>query len=290
MAAQRISAEQLVDRLTASRWLPIAVSVAAFALLAYALAQWTWRVLDSSPSPEPRAGISSTRPSSQTTTLDVQPLLNAQIFGQAAPATNVDPNQLPISALNIVLTGVMSRGNSSFAFLSINGAPEIFLTIGQEVTAGAMLEAVHSDRVVLRRGTSLETVLLKGSDIVLAPGSITGPGGAPSPVQPLGNGAFGINRQALTQSMTPQALRQATVAPGPEGGLVMQTIEPGSMFERLGLNPGDIVRNINGRTVNSLGDAMSIYAETLSASESEEIAVEISRGGRTEILTYQARP
>jgi general secretion pathway protein C len=284
MAVQRISAEQLVDRLTTSRWIPIMAAIAAFALLAYSLAQWTWRLLDS---PTKESAAETTKPQtanvSQATAVDVQPLLNAQIFGRAATTTSVDPNQLPISALNIVLTGVMARGNSSFAFLSINGAPEIFLTIGQEVTAGATLEAVHSDRVVLRRGATLESVLIKGSDVTLAPGSITGADGA---IRPMGNGVFGVNRQALSQAITPRTMQQASVVPTPDG-LVMQQIDPGSIFERLGLSPGDTVRHINGRPVTNLQEAMSVYAEITNSAESEDISVEISRGGRTEVLTYQ---
>lgn len=284
MAAQQISAEQLLDKLTANRWVPIVAAVAAFALLAYALAQWTWRFLDA---PATVAPTQSANPSSPTK-LDVQPLLNAQIFGRAETAANTDPNQLPISALNIVLTGVMARGNESFAFLSINGAPEVFVTPGQEVTAGAMLDAVHADRVVLRRGASLESVLLKGSDVTLAEGSIV-PAGGRGAVRPMGNGTFAVDRHALTQNIGPQTMRQATAAPSAEG-LVMQNIDPGSIFEKLGLNSGDVIRHINGRPVTNLQEAMNIYAEILSASESEEISVEISRNGRTEVLTYQAQP
>ncbi|HKQ31482.1 MAG TPA: type II secretion system protein N, partial [Burkholderiales bacterium] len=79
-------------------------------------------------------------------------------------------------SLNVVLTGVMARGPSSFAFLSVNGAPEVFITIGEEITTGTTLETVYPDRVVLKRGATLESVLLKGNDIALPPGSIEGPG------------------------------------------------------------------------------------------------------------------
>src|SRR5262245_21345237 len=120
MAVQRISTEQFMDKLATSRWLPVTAAVIAFGLLAYALAQWTWRILES-PSAGPTTASQQTARSTQTTTLDMQPLLTAHIFGRAESTGPTDPNQLPISALNIVLTGVMARGGSSFAFLSVNG-------------------------------------------------------------------------------------------------------------------------------------------------------------------------
>jgi general secretion pathway protein C len=102
----------------------------------------------------------------------------------------------------------------------------------------------------------------------------------------MGNGVFGVNRQALSQAITPRTMQQASVVPTPDG-LVMQQIDPGSIFERLGLSPGDTVRHINGRPVTNLQEAMSVYAEITNSAESEDISVEISRGGRTEVLTYQ---
>lgn len=147
-------------------------NVMAFVLLAYGAIQWTSRL----PTTTTPAAVSHPIASDQPA-IDVDPIRSAHLFGEfQISAASVDPMQLPLSSLNLILTGVMARGPSSFAFLSIDGAPEMFITIGQEVTAGAILETVHADRVVLRRGDTLESVLLKGSDVTLPPGSIVGPG------------------------------------------------------------------------------------------------------------------
>jgi general secretion pathway protein C len=280
-----LAPDQLFDKLSSNRWLPMAVNIGAFILLIHAMAQWTWRLLDSSassPAPSMRSAESQQAPK-----LDVQPLLAAQLFGQVqVSASGVDPKQLPLSSLNLVLTGVMARGPSSFAFLSINGAPEIFLTIGQEVTAGAMLEAVYPDRVILRRGASLESVLLKDSDAVLAPGSISVAG--KDTVRQIGNGSFSVNRQALNKSLTPETLAQASVTPGPNG-LTVRSVQPGSVFEKLGLRAGDVVRYMNGQPVNNLEQAMTVYADSMSGGEADDVSVEIIRGGKIEILTYQTQ-
>ncbi|HKQ31483.1 MAG TPA: type II secretion system protein N [Burkholderiales bacterium] len=284
-ASPSLSPDQLLNKLISSKWLPLAANIAAFILLVYALAQWTWYLLDS---PAPSLGPAHSIESHQPVKLDVQPLLAARLFGdvQVSPR-NVDPNQLPLSNLNLVLTGVMARGASSFAFLSVDGAPEIFLTIGQEVTAGAMLEAVYPDRVLLRRGANLESVLLKGSDAAaLAPGSIAiAERGA---VRSLGGGNFKVDRQALNKSLTPETLAQAAVAPG-ANGLAVRSIQPGSIFENLGLQTGDVIRYLNGQPVYNIEQAMLAYTEAMQSGDAGDISVEIIRGGKIEVLTYQTQ-
>lgn len=275
--------DQLFEKLSNNRWLPIAANIGAFILLIYAMAQWTWRLLDAS---KPVTAVGTPLGESPRLKLDIQPLLSAQLFGQVQiSASGIDPTQLPLSSLNLVLTGVMARGPSSFAFLSINGAPEILLTIGQEVTTGTMLQAVYPDRVVLRRGATLEGVLLKDSDATLPPGSIATSGH--EAVRSLGGGNFSVDRQALNKSLTPQTLSQASVTPGPNG-LTVRSVQSGGVFEKLGLRAGDVVRYFNGQPVNNLEQAMTVYAESM-GNEADDVTVEIIRGGKIEILTYQTQ-
>ena len=258
-------------------------------LLLYGLAQFTWRLFD--PSATSSTAVTARAPESVQPPLELHPLLAANIFGQAQTATGaIDPEQLPLSSLNLVLTGVMARGPGSFAFLSVNGAPEAPVAVGQEITAGALLEAVYPDRVVLRRGVKLESVLLKDSDATLAPGSImpSGPDAASGAVRSTGSGTYTVDRQALTQSLTAETLSQATIEPG-AGGLVVRNVQAGSVFEKLGLRAGDVLRNINGQPVANLEDVMKIYAQFATAPPTGPIAVEVSRAGRTEILQYQMK-
>jgi general secretion pathway protein C len=285
LKSQSLSPDQLLDKLATNRWAPLITTLAALVLLIYAMAQWTWRLLGSSEQPRAAVPLPSTGPATQK--LDVQPLLAAQLFGRLQPtASATDPRELPLSSLNLTLTGVMARGPSSFAFLSINGAPEIFLTIGQEVTSGATLEAVYPDRIILKRGASLEGVLLKDSDAVLPAGSIAAMGG--DTVRPLGGGNFSVNRQALNRSLTPETLSQAAATPGPNG-LTIRSVQSGSMFEKIGLKAGDVVRFMNGQPVTNLEQVMKVYAESMSGGDADDISVEITRGGKTEVLTYQTQ-
>ena len=266
--------------------MPLTANLAALVLLVYGLAQWTWRLLE--PSTPPPTAASRTADPNQPA-LDLQSLLAAQLFGRATDTAtrSVNPEQLPLSSLNLVLTGVIAQGALSFALLSINGAPETPVMVGQEVSAGAILEAVYADRIVLRRGAALEGVLLK-DDAALPAGSIVTARPEPmeNTIRSLGGGSYSVNRQALTQNLNAETLSQASVVPG-AGGLAVREVQAGGMFDKLGLRTGDVIRNINGQPVTSLDDVVKTYAQFAANPQAGRVMVEVLRGGKTEVLQYQ---
>ncbi len=284
------SLDQLLDKISGNRWLPLAANIGALVLLVYGLAQWTWHLLQPPAAPSTAARV--VQP--VLAPPDLQPLLSGNLFGRLPDTKTgaVDPGRLPISSLNLVLTGVMARGSLSFALFSIGGQPEMPVFVGQEVTAGAILEAVYPDRAVLRRGGTLESVVLKDSDAVLPAGSIVPvmrteePVTALNAVKPMGSGTYNIDRRALTQGMTAETLNQASVAPS-ANGLVVREVQGGSVFEKLGLRSGDTVRSINGQQVTSLEDIVKVYAQFNAAPPSGPVMVEVTRGGKNEVLQYQ---
>jgi general secretion pathway protein C len=178
---------------------------------------------------------------------------------------------------------VLAKTTSSVALFSINGAPEAPIAVGEEVTAGAILDAVYPDRIVLRRAGAHEIVLLRDSS-KLAPGSLSAPSTTASP------GDIGALR-----SQMPGAGRahEASVSgvqlppPGPaqaaDIGFEVQQIQPGSAYEQLGLRPGDVVRRVNGQLVNSSDALLRRFADTRGGGS---MTVEVMRQGKTETLSY----
>jgi general secretion pathway protein C len=75
-------------------------------------------------------------------------------------------------------------------------------------------------------------------------------------------------------------VRQARVAPafqdGMPRGLEIFSIQPGSLFERLGLQPGDVLRRINGVTLDSPESVLDAYTRVRDA---RRIRVELERQG-----------
>jgi general secretion pathway protein C len=74
--------------------------------------------------------------------------------------------------------------------------------------------------------------------------------------------------------------------PNAGGGFLVRELQPGSIYEKLGLRPGDVIRTVNGQPVSSMDDVMRLYQQFGSA---ERVQVDVQRGGRSESLYYDMR-
>jgi len=282
------AAEQFIERIGSSRWTPVSVNVVAMLLLTYSLAQWSWRLMEPAPVPTDQRPIA---PIADSAT-ELRQLLSANLFGQAdvAVGQNLSPSSIPLTSLNLVLTGVMVGGTNNFAFISINGANETAFGLGDEVLSGATLHAVYPDRAVLRRGGALESLVLK-DNLALPEGSIvTSPqfrNDAPlSGIRGSGTN-FTVDRSTLTQQMQkPEFLSQALMVPNAGGGFLVREIQPGSVYEKLGMRPGDVIRSVNGQPINNMEEVMKLYQQLGGINRMGNIAIDVTRGGRTESLQY----
>jgi general secretion pathway protein C len=66
-------------------------------------------------------------------------------------------------------------------------------------------------------------------------------------------------------------------------GFRFVSIQPGSIYEKLGFKPDDVIKAVNGEPVNSPTKAMELY-QTLKTENKIEMTVE--RNGRDETMTY----
>ena len=283
------AAEQLIEKVSTSRWTPIGINVLAMLLLTYSLAQWSWRLM------EPAPAVVAQRPSAPIadSASELRQLLSANLFGQAdvAAGQNLSPSSIPLTSLNLVLTGVMVGGTNNFAFISINGANETAFGLGDEILAGASLHAVYPDRVLLRRGGALESLVLKDSPGLPEGAIVTSPqyrNDAPlSGIRGSGGNSFTVERDTLTQQMQkPDFLSQALMVPNAGGGFLVREIQPGSVYEKLGMRSGDVIRSVNGQPINNMDEVMKLYQQLGGINRVGNVAIEVTRGGRTDSLQY----
>lgn len=280
--------EQLIERIGASRRTAIGVNLIALLLLTYSLAQWGWRLM------EPAAERFDQRPAPVAdNNAELHQLIGANLFGQVdltAGQNNLSPATIPLTSLNLVLTGVMVSGAGGFAIVSVNGGEATAFGIGDELLAGATLHAVYSDRALLRRAGALESMLLKES-VALAEGSIvTSPqlrSSAPlAGIRGTGNN-FTVERNTLTQQMQrPEFLTQALMVPNAGGGFLVREIQPGSVYEKLGVRAGDVIRSVNGQPINNMEEVMKLYQQLGGINQASSVSIEVMRGGRSESLQY----
>ncbi len=268
---------------------PTILNIAALLLLSSGMAKWTWQVFA-----PPAPAVPQTAPAPPADRIDIQGLFAAKLFGEvaqaAAPTVEAPVNQIPATALNLVLTGLVAAGADSLALIRVNEDPETPFAVGEEITRGVMLRAVHADRAIIYRRGQLEALLLEDNSAGVA--EVAGPTAA-SPSEntgvQAGNSAnsFAVDRDyAVTQMSNPEFLRQALIVPHAGGGFLVRQITPGSVYEQLGLKVGDVIRKANGRTLNNMEDALRLYQQIGGVEKVGEVELEIQRGGRSEQLRY----
>jgi len=190
-------------------------------------------------------------------------LASAHLFGAAPTGAGGEV----VSNLNIKLKGVFASGADAPSMAILNtGDRDQTARVGGEVVPGILLEAVHPQYVMLRRNGLLERVNLEERQET-AVASRAPPRRAAPP------------RSPARQPQTSSAPRAAALGP-PSGsqGLVIPSVPPGSMLERLGLQPGDVIRTVNGEAVGSEADVARIVQQQ---GLQGTFTAEVQRGGMT---------
>ena len=268
---QRLS--PAAGRVLAHRAVPAVATVAALLALCWTLAQGTSRVLQPASPAVVRAGGAELT--------DLRALANAQLFGRAAPSRSpaAEASVAP-SNLNMTLTGVAVRASGGCALVIVQGQPESAFCSGEELSPGVRLDTVQRDRIVIVRNGAREAVFMKDAE---------GAAAVPPPpiVQSVGTDRQLVDRRQLQQQLgRPEFLNQALIVPNPDGGFLVRQVQAGSLYEKLGLRPGDVIRNVNGQPLTSMDDVMRLYQQFGTA---QRVLVDVQRQGRSETLYYDMR-
>jgi len=221
-------------------------------------------------------------------------------------------SQGPRTAFVLVGTVVSSHPASRRAILWANGMKEpTAFRETEEVEPGAVLSSVERDKVWLTRGDEREMleILPVGSKTraSLSPpgaGQRSAPPGAPqaagtsSPpagdirVERLADNRFSIDEAGVTQLTTNinQYMTQVRLIPFFEGnksaGYRIAAIRPGTTFEQLGFQGGDVLQQVNGLDVSSPEKLYTIFQNL---KDEKKVSVNILRQGQKNTLTYEIR-
>ncbi|HMB73917.1 MAG TPA: type II secretion system protein GspC [Gammaproteobacteria bacterium] len=278
----------------ANRILPPAVTAILVLTIAYQLARITWVVLPgedlTAPAPAVAAGGRSQPGARQT---NFEALLDSHLFGEppdpAAESAAAPPpdTQLdaPDTTLNLRLSGVVVRelNEESDAMIANGNQPDKRYTVGDtlEGAGNTTLHHVYADRVLLNRSGRLETLRLPDEDDAGA--SVRRAAAArPAASAPTLNTA--PLRQVITQNAT-EITRVMRFAPHVDGGQIIGfRVTPGpeaEVFAGLGLEPGDVVTDINGIQLDDPSRGLQAF-EALG--ESTMANVTILRDGNPQVI------
>ena len=98
----------------------------------------------------------------------ISQIIQAHLFGKAQEPTAKRVVQAPETRLRLNLQGLIASGDKRFAraIINVNGAKADSYSIGQDIKGtDASLYAVRSERVLLKRGNAVESLVLKRESI-----------------------------------------------------------------------------------------------------------------------------
>ena len=153
----------------------------------------------------------------------------------------------------------------------------------------ATLKAILRAKVVLTVNGQDEVLAME--DLKQGPSSRPTPSAvgrqiatAPRPVR--------AQRVSLRRTMIDEAIQDVSklmteikIQPHEEG-LALSDIKPNSIFRRMGLRNGDILKSVDGQQIRSVDDALKLYESLKSA---DKVSVELQRRGTDRQIDYSIR-
>jgi len=293
------AAQTALERLsTVERPVRLAVELVLMVLLALVVARIVWVVASPSdsvasytdrPLPVPMRGASSTLAISA----DRSVLISENPFDQGEVELIVQ--DVPETSLNLQLDGLRMSTESEGAGNAIIRTPDgrgKNYRIGDQIMPGVTLERILSDRVIINRDGADETLMLGGRgaglSVISDDSQVITPGGAASA------GVSEADETADTaviegQLEGPEVLfgainAGAVMTNGTLSGYRLSPIGSADVMRRAGLQPGDVLLQINGTSVAGLD--MNDVVDRISSIETAELQINRNGSPRTVRLKF----
>jgi general secretion pathway protein C len=203
-----------------------------------------------------------------------------------------------LSSLPLTLIGTLVHSNPerSIATLEIKGKNKILSFIaGREIEGFATLVKVERHKIIIRNTNNNRLEFIEMKDVgKLAFGLATpaaNKGEGKGDVMQTGDNQFALKRSDLLKytSDLSSILQQARAIPnrdpntGEINGYRVLDIQPGSVYEQLGIQRMDVIKGVNGEKVDNPAKAMELYNQL---KNSNAIKITVERNGKTEELSY----
>lgn len=193
----------------------------------------------------------------------------------------------PVSQLKLRLVGTeVSSGRAPFAIIEdgTKNEQDVF-EINESLFGQAKLVEIFPESVRIEHNGKIETLLLEeGTE------GAASVGGGESPAED--ETEFTVPEAELSEALSnlPLLLSQARAVPyfqnGQSVGMRLFAIRRGSMYEKLGLKNGDIVKSINENNLSDPSQALKLFEQLKSE---RSIGVKLERDGAPRELKYSIR-
>ncbi len=223
----------------------------------------------------------------------------------------IDLNAAPVrSALRVKLLGTLIAALVEYSVASIQDVVTLksaTYMVGDKIQ-GAEVQEIERARVIVlnnNRREYIDGTPGDGSAVAYAPAipivpAVTGRSndGAPpsvalgATIKPTGENEYEIPRAEIDKTLSNlnDVAMQARIVPafkdGVAQGFKLFSIRPDSIYTKIGIQNGDVIKRINGYDLNSPEKALEIYSKLKEASR---IDIEVERNGASVKKTYNVR-
>ncbi|VAW45540.1 hypothetical protein MNBD_GAMMA04-745, partial [hydrothermal vent metagenome] len=164
-----------------------------------------------------------------------------------------------------------------------SGASTLLVSVGEEIQSRVYLEAVYSDYVVIDHNGVLEKLMMSESNELLE------------------SNAFGLNGNEYADSELSSLKKELKKSPMKimqyvrfqlinagkhDARMKLQPKKDAELFNALGLEPGDILKMVNGRSIAQLTQNPRLWMKVLNEPVLE---MEVERKGQVEFLAVELK-
>jgi len=217
---------------------------------------------------------------------------------------SLDPNAPPTkSGLRVKLLGTLASVIAKWSIaeiLDLGSQRAQTYGVGDKILGAEILE-IQRDRVIVLNNNRREYISneLEGAVAAYTPPEPKRFGTSPEPNSGLGTGIKALSDSEYevprgeiekTLSNLNEVAMQARIVPafkdGKAEGFKLFSIRPDSLYSKIGIQNGDVIKRINGNDINSPEKALEIYSKLRDASR---IDIDIERNGTSLRKTYNVR-
>lgn len=197
------------------------------------------------------------------------------------------------SSLEVDLVGtiVVSDQSRSVAAIEIKSEKKIEpFVVGDTILSKAVVVNIARKKVILRNTSTgeLEYIGMKGDDDASSSAATASVPG----IRQIGQDKVVIDRKELNKSLENfnELLTQARAVPNIENGIIngfrLFGVQPGSLYQKLGAQNGDVIKSVNGIDIKDPATAMSLFQQLQTMSRLE---FKVERGGSDKTLSVDIR-
>lgn len=215
--------------------------------------------------------------------------------GGLAPENDGEPvlSQLPLAVQGTMVHANPKKSVATILIKSRNEANAFM--VDHEIENMAKVVGIERRKVIIRNMNNgrLEFIEIPKESNAAVGFKAPVSGATGSEVNKTGEFDFAMKRTDINKytadlgNILQQARMVPNVIPGSGGrveGFRFVAIQPGSIYEKLGFKPMDVIKSVNGQDINSPTKAMELYNALKSESR---INIGVERNGRSENFNYQ---